>query len=126
MNDYQDLRRILPQSMQIYGSHMHNRQSFQGNVKQRRRKKLHLAWEEADRQSDGQYSNYLQEVARHFPCLTSMELKTCALIKAMKASWEIAEMLGVSERTIENHRVNIRRKIGVIKGISLTSKLLCL
>ena len=92
----------------------------------RSRKKPHLAWEEADRRSEGQYSLFVHEIAERFPTLTSMELKTAALIKAMNASWEIAEALGISEHTVENHRVNIRRKTGVPPGANLLTRLLCL
>jgi DNA-binding NarL/FixJ family response regulator len=92
----------------------------------RSRRKRHLAWEEADSQSNGLYGHYLREIAQRFPTLTLMELKTCALIKGLKGSWEISDILGVSEHTIENHRVNIRRKIGLQEGVSLATTLLIL
>jgi DNA-binding CsgD family transcriptional regulator len=98
-----------------------------GMSKNRRsRRKIHACWEDADRLSNGLYSRYVQEIARAYPTLTSMELKTCALIKALKCSWEISDLLGVSEHTIENHRVHIRRKFGLTKGSNLFSRLFSL
>ena len=40
----------------------------------RSRRKRHLAWEEADCQSNGLYGHYLREIAERFPTLTLMEL----------------------------------------------------
>ena len=88
------------------------------------RKKIHVAWEEADEKAGGLYGRYVREIAGSFPTLTTMELKTCALVKALKESWEISDLLGVSEHTIENHRVNIRRKLGLTKGAKLVARLL--
>jgi DNA-binding CsgD family transcriptional regulator len=42
-----------------------------------------------------------------------MELRVAALVKGMLPSWKIAEMLGICEETVENHRVNIRHKLGL-------------
>jgi len=93
-------------------------------IKGRSRKKLDITWEQADKRSNGLYNKYLQQVARSFPTLTAMELKICTLIKALKPSREIAELLYVSEHTVENHRVNIRKKIGVTNGRKLVATLL--
>jgi DNA-binding CsgD family transcriptional regulator len=77
------------------------------------RAKSHSAWQQHDLQSDGLYSRYLQELAARFPQLTPMELRIAALIKGALPSWEIANILYITEATVENHRVNIRRKIGL-------------
>jgi DNA-binding CsgD family transcriptional regulator len=93
--------------------------------KRRSRRKPHIPWEQAERESGGRYTAYLNEIAHRYPDLLSpTELKVCALIKDMKPSWVIAEMLGVCEDTIENHRVNIRRKIGLTPGQALHSCLI--
>jgi DNA-binding CsgD family transcriptional regulator len=85
---------------------------------QRRKKVRHdhqkpfLAWEQADKSSKGLYGQYLSEIVEHYPTLTSMEARVAALVKSLLPSWRIAELLGISERTVENHRTSIRRKTG--------------
>jgi tetratricopeptide (TPR) repeat protein len=55
-----------------------------------------------------------------FPQLTSMELKLCALLKMQIASKDIAEMLNLSLRNIENHRYRLRKKFNLEVNESLT------
>jgi hypothetical protein len=45
--------------------------------------------------------------------LTSAEMKIASLIKHNKTTKEIAEMLGLSHRTIEVHRSHVRKKMGI-------------
>jgi two-component system nitrate/nitrite response regulator NarL len=47
--------------------------------------------------------------------LTAMELKILSLIAQQKKSKEIAEILFVSEKTIRNHRYNIKKKLNLPK-----------
>ena len=86
------------------------------------RRKIHSAWEEADRASGGIFAQELDLIARRFPALSPMELRVSVLVKLMLPSWRIAEMLRISEKAVENYRVKIRRKIGCV-GERLTSML---
>lgn len=47
--------------------------------------------------------------------LTAMENKILALIAQHKKSKEIADLLFVSEKTIRNHRYNIKKKLNLPK-----------
>lgn len=47
--------------------------------------------------------------------LTSREIEICNMIKNGLASKEIADLLNISLRTIEKHRTNIRKKLGITK-----------
>lgn len=59
--------------------------------------------------------------------LTPQELKTADLIKGGHSSKEIAGILGISLRTVEFHRENIRRKLGLKNHkVNLRSHLLSL
>ena len=72
-----------------------------------------MVWEELVIQSNGEFSAHLDELAMYFPDLTETELRICSLIKSSLNNVEIAMKLSVSEDTVENHRVIIRRKMGL-------------
>jgi DNA-binding CsgD family transcriptional regulator len=44
--------------------------------------------------------------------LSPMQLRVCVLVKETEPSWRIAEILGISEKTVENHRHNAHGAIG--------------
>jgi PAS domain S-box-containing protein len=59
--------------------------------------------------------------------LTASELKIASLIKQKKTTRDIALMTGLSPRTIDRHRDNMRKKLGLSnKGINLTTYLMSL
>jgi DNA-binding CsgD family transcriptional regulator len=84
------------------------------------RRKRHLLWEQAVRESGGMYAQYAEALARKWTTLTPMELRVCALVKAMHPSWRIAQMLGVCEKAVENYRVRARRKMKIRSKKPLT------
>ena len=82
----------------------------------RMRRKRHLAWEEAELSLGGFYARNLESVRDRFPQLSPMELRVCALAKALLPSWRIGEILGISTKTVENHFRNTRIKLGLPRG----------
>jgi DNA-binding NarL/FixJ family response regulator len=52
--------------------------------------------------------------------LTDREIEIFELIGAGKGNQEIADMLGISCRTIDAHRSHIREKLGIVDGNELT------
>jgi FixJ family two-component response regulator len=69
--------------------------------------------------SDGLYARSFESLTTKFPKLTPMQLRVCVLVKEMVPSWRIAEMLGISEKTVENHRYKAHARMSGAVGISL-------
>lgn len=70
-------------------------------------------------------SPFLRTLFSKYPNLTPMEIKVISYIKEGRTTKEIAELLHISSRTIEVHRDNIRKKIGLrSRKINLRSYLL--
>jgi PAS domain S-box-containing protein len=61
-------------------------------------------------------SPLLRDLAVKYMKLTPTEIQIANLIKFGKTTKEIAEFLDVSARTVESHRRNIRRKLGIKNG----------
>jgi len=60
-------------------------------------------------------SPFLHNLSTKYINLTPKEIRVAYLIKEGKTTKEIGEMMAVSPRTIETHRKNIRRKLGIEK-----------
>ena len=68
---------------------------------------------------------FMQGMPTKFSKLTPTEIQVANLVKQGKITKEIAELLNVSTKTIDRHRDNIRRKVGIKnKKINLRTHLL--
>ena len=70
-------------------------------------------WEEYDKHFLSAHPDFIKNLLDKFPTLSPAETKICALLRVGLTSKEIAHMLTVSERSVENHRYRIRKKIGI-------------
>ncbi len=62
---------------------------------------------------------YIKKITTQYPAVTNAEAKICALIKIGLGNKEIGSLLVTSLRTVDTHRSNIRRKLGLAKSDNL-------
>jgi tetratricopeptide (TPR) repeat protein len=70
-----------------------------------------LNWEDFDEQFNAVHPQFLHNLTKEHPTLTAMERKVCVLLRLKLMSTDIAKLLFLSERNIENHRYRIRKKL---------------
>jgi PAS domain S-box-containing protein len=72
-------------------------------------------------------SPFLKNISTKLTNLTPTEIQVASLVKDGKTSKEIAQLLGVAEKTVSGHRYNLRIKLGLKnEKINLRSHLLSL
>ena len=57
------------------------------------------------------HEQFLNNLKRQFPDLTPKDLRLCAFLRMNLSSKEIAPLLGISVRGVENHRYRLRKKM---------------
>ncbi len=70
---------------------------------------------------DNSHPKFSQSILKILPNITAMELKIAKLIKLGMATHSIATLCGVTVKSIENHRMRIRKKCGLKAKESLSS-----
>lgn len=81
------------------------------------------AWEQEQMKLCAPSAIYLDKVAVAQPMLSRTEVRVCAGIMCMKLSWEIGQIMGITEATVNNHRWHIRQKLGLEHEDHLTTYL---
>ncbi len=69
------------------------------------------------------HPTFSRDLLARFPDLTKMEVRICLLIRADLNSEQVADLLSLSVRNIENHRYRLRKKMGLQRGDSLETAL---
>ena len=108
-----DLRQIMRQSsepMQIVK---------QFNQKLKELPSESIDWTKFEAEFQGTYPEFREKLEAQYPTLTKMEARICSLVKVRLTTPDIAQLLCVSERTVESHRLNIRKKMELEKGKEL-------
>jgi tetratricopeptide (TPR) repeat protein len=72
-------------------------------------------WDEYDRNFSVVHPQFKQTILNRYPDLTPTEMKVCTLLRMELSSKEIAHLLTVDERSIENYRYKLRKKFKLEK-----------
>ena len=70
------------------------------------------------------HEQFFQKMKNKYPDLTSSDLQLCAYLRMNLSSKEIAPLLGISIRGVENHRYKLRKKLNLDPEDSLTDVML--
>ncbi len=104
---------VLPYLEKLKGTHMSEVQSSYMEVAETHLKEI--------------TAPFLRQTVSQFPHMTAKELQVATLVRKGRSNKEIASLMHVSLNTIEIHRYNLRKKLGLQnKKINLRSYLLSL
>ena len=78
-----------------------------------------LSWREFEEEFKKVHPDYVVKLNVAYPTLTKMEQKICMMLRIGLTSVDIAKLLFLSERNIENHRYRIRKKLSLNSEVSL-------
>ncbi len=79
-----------------------------------------LDWAKIEKEFIALHPEFRRTLQQKFPSLTNQELRLCQLLRTGLKSNEAARLMYVSERGVEQHRLRIRRKLGLKGKESLT------
>ena len=77
-------------------------------------------------QFNAAYPGYLEYLTRTYADLTTSDLKLCTFLRMNLNTKEIAEIMGLSVRSVESRRYRLRKKINLSKDEDLVSNLISL
>lgn len=72
-----------------------------------------LAWPEFEKEFRRNYPEFGTRLIEKYPALTKTEVRVCSLLKLRLTTPVIARLLSLSERSVEWHRANVRKKVGI-------------
>lgn len=70
------------------------------------------------------HEQFLQKLMSRYPDLSHSDLRLCAYLRMNLSSKEIAPLMRISYRGVENHRYKLRKKLGLKKEENLTNFIL--
>jgi tetratricopeptide (TPR) repeat protein len=70
---------------------------------------------------DQVHPTFVQNLLKQYPDLTKMEVRICMMLRAGLSTEEIAQLLYVTERNIENHRLRMRKKMKLKRNENIYS-----
>ncbi|MCW3806900.1 triple tyrosine motif-containing protein [Plebeiibacterium marinum] len=76
-------------------------------------------WEVFETHFGQVHEAFFQRLKEKHPELTSREQKLCAYVKMGMASKDIASLMNITTRAVENNRSKLRQKLGMVQGDNL-------
>ena len=73
----------------------------------------HDDWKTFETNFERAHEEFILKLKTGYPKLTSSDLRLCAYLRMNLSSKEIAPLLGISVRGLENHRYRLRKKLGL-------------
>jgi len=73
----------------------------------------HDDWKTFEANFERAYEEFFKKLKVAYPKLTPSDLRLCAYLRMNLSSKEIAPLLGISVRGLENHRYRLRKKMGL-------------
>ncbi|MBN1985042.1 MAG: regulator, partial [Prolixibacteraceae bacterium] len=81
-------------------------------------------WQIFETNFERAHEQFFHKIKEAYPDLTSSDLRLCAYLRMNLSSKEIAPLLGISVRGVENHRYRLRKKLNLEHDESLTDIIL--
>ncbi len=70
-------------------------------------------WQMFESNFEQAHETFLINIKSSYPDLTPSDLRLCAYLRINLSSKEIAPLLGITVRAVENHRYRVRKKLGL-------------
>ncbi len=80
-----------------------------------------IDWAQFEAQFTSVHPEFRKLLIQKYPELTPQEVRVCQLLRVGMKSFEVAKLICISERGVESHRANIRKKLALKTEQSLTS-----
>jgi DNA-binding CsgD family transcriptional regulator len=82
-----------------------------------------IDWAKFEGEFEQTYPEFRAKLMGKHPDLTKTEARICSLLRLKLISTDIAQLLSITERSVEFHRLNIRKKLGLKRGEELAEAL---
>jgi AraC family chitin signaling transcriptional activator len=83
-------------------------------------------WETFETNLNQIHNEFIINLTKKYPILTSKDIKLCVYLKMNLSSKEIAPMMNISFRGVELHRYRLRKKLNLVQDENLSKFLLSL
>jgi DNA-binding CsgD family transcriptional regulator len=121
-----DLKRIVTKQKEELGSrfpdkyYFHVMRKIENNISSRD------DWQLFETNFERAHEQFLNKIKEMHPDLTAKDLRLCAYLRMNLSSKEIAPLLGISVRGVENHRYRLRKKMNLDHDEKLIDMILSL
>jgi DNA-binding CsgD family transcriptional regulator len=82
-----------------------------------------IDWTTFEAEFQQTYPEFRTKLVEKYPELTKTEVRICSLVRLKLISSDIAQLMSVTDRNVELHRYNIRKKLGLTREQDLAEVL---